>query len=280
MMVRIGALLLAFSLLTVSAETAAAEKVELSGPLVPGGLVTGQVTPGAVVMSNGRTVRVSKDGVFVLGFGRDAKRQQTIEIQGPDGFIYTKDMSLSKRDYKITRIDGLPNRKVTPKPEDLKRIRADNAGIGRVRKLDTDYQGFLTGFQWPVKGRISGVFGSQRVLNGKPRNPHNGVDIAAPSGTPIVASASGSVALVHEDMFYSGKTVMIDHGHGLSSVYIHMSKISVKQGQSLKRGDKIGEIGMTGRATGPHLHWGISLFGTHLDPMLIVAGRTDVTEAK
>lgn len=277
---RTGAVLLTYLLLATSIGHAAAQKVDLSGPLLPGGLVSGKVTPGASVNSNGRTVRVSDDGIFVLGFGRDAKPRQTLEIHDPDGFTYTQDIQLSKRSYKITRIDGLPGRKVSPKPEDLKRIRTDNAGIGRVRKLDSATLGFLSGFQWPVPGRISGVYGSQRVLNGKPRSPHNGVDIAAPSGTPVLASAAGTVALIHEDMFYSGKTVMIDHGHGLSSVYIHMSKISVKMGQSLGQGDKIGEIGMTGRATGPHLHWGISLFTTHLDPMLIVAGRTDVTEAK
>ncbi len=265
---------------TLSTGVDAAQKAVLSGPLLPGGLVTGQVAPGDKVSLNGRPVRVSTDGIFLMGFGRDAQPQQTVEIQAASGFTFTQDIQLKKRTYKITRIDGLPARKVTPKPEDLKRIRNDNAGIGRVRKLDSATVGFLSGFQWPALGRISGVFGSQRFLNGKPKNPHNGVDIAAPTGAPVVATAAGRVVLVHQDMFYSGKTVMIDHGHGLSSVYIHMNKIAVKDGQILNRGDKVGEVGMTGRTTGPHLHWGVSLFGTHLDPMLMVTGRTDITTAE
>ncbi len=254
--------------------------VTLEGTLMPGGLVTGKAAPGSKITLDGAPVRVGPDGTFLLGFGRDAKLNQKLDISAPDGFTYTEDLKLAKRDYKITRIDGLPGRKVTPRPEDTKRIQADNAGIGRVRKLDSDTQGFLTGFQWPTTGRISGVFGSQRVLNGKPRSPHNGVDIAAPEGAPVLATAAGTVALVHQDMFYSGKTVMIDHGHGLSSVYIHMSQIAVKEGQHVEKGEQIGAVGMTGRATGPHLHWGISLFRTHLDPMLIVAGKTDVTVAE
>ena len=263
-----------------SGVTKAADKAQLQGVLMPGGLVTGLVTAGSNVMHEGKPVRVAKDGTFLIGFGRDAKLSQKLEIKDPNGFTYTQDIKLSKRTYKVTRIDGLPGRKVTPKPEDLKRIKTDNAGIKRVRRLDSQNQDFLTGFQWPATGRISGVFGSQRILNGKPRNPHNGVDVAAPQGAPVLAAAAGTVALVHSDMFYSGKTVMIDHGHGLSSVYIHMSKITVKVGQRIEKGEQLGAVGKTGRTTGPHLHWGVSLFGTHLDPMLIVAGKTDVSEAK
>ena len=276
----VAAVLISTILATSSIASQAAERVSLEGPLVPGGLVIGKTTPGATITLDGKPLRVAENGSFLLGFGRNAKQNQTLEINDPNGFVYTKDIILKKRDYKITRIDGLPGRKVTPKPEDLKRIRQDNAGIGRVRKLDSTNQGFTSGFQWPVTGRISGVYGSQRVLNGKPRSPHNGVDIAAPTGAAVLATADGKVALVHEDMFFSGKTVMIDHGHGLSSVYIHMSQIAVSNGQQVRKGDKIGEVGMTGRATGPHLHWGVSLFRTHLDPMLLVTGKTGVTEAK
>ena len=178
-------------------------------------------------------------------------------------------LRITQREYKIQRIDGLPQKKVTPDPASVKRISIENAMIKKVRAVDTDRAYFASGFDWPVKGPISGVFGSQRVLNGKPKNPHNGVDVAAPQGTAIVAPADGVVALVHGDMFYTGKTVMIDHGHGLTSVYAHMSAILVKDGQKVTRGTPIGKIGKTGRVTGPHLHWGVTLFGTHLDPRLL-----------
>jgi len=269
-------LILALIIFVISNATFGADRVSIRGALMPGGLVTGKVAPGSKISIQGKSVRTSLDGVFVLGFGRDAKLNQTIVIIDPSGLTYSQDIKLKSRTYKITRIDGLPERKVTPKLKDIKRIEADNAGIAQVRKLDTEAQNFLAGFQWPTLGRISGVFGSQRVLNGKPRSPHNGVDIAAPKGTSILASAAGKVALVHQDMFYSGKTMMIDHGHGLTTVYIHMRTITVKKGQSVSKSQQVGTVGMTGRATGPHLHWGISLFGTHLDPMLIVTGKTGV----
>ena len=258
----------------------AADRALLKGSLIPGSLIIGKVAPGSKINFHKKTVRVSPDGTFILGFGRNAKLTQSIEILDPNGFTYMQNIKLKKRTYNITRIDGLPGRKVTPNPKDVKRIKANNAGIARVRQLDTKTQNFLNGFQWPILGRISGVYGSQRVLNGKPRSPHNGVDIAAPKGSTVLATAKGTIALVHQDMFYSGKTVMIDHGHGLSSIYIHMSEILVKQGQLVTKGEAIGAVGMTGRATGPHLHWGISLFRTHLDPMLIVTGKTNVKKAQ
>ena len=240
--------------------------VPLQGEMVQGGLLIGRVAPGTPVYVFGKEVRVSSEGLFLVGFGRNSSKQVTLKIGGQVFFL-----TINARVYKTTRIDGLPKTKVTPTdPVDLKRIKEDNDAIRRVRRLNTNSSNFAFGFQWPLKGRISGVFGSRRVLNGVPRRPHNGIDIAAPSGTPIRAAAPGRIALVHQGMFFSGKTVMIDHGHGLTSVYIHMSAINVKKGQRINAGDKIGEVGMTGRATGPHLHWGVSLFQTHLDPELVV----------
>jgi|TARA_B110000967_G_C18902009_1_gene576577 murein DD-endopeptidase MepM/ murein hydrolase activator NlpD len=273
-------MIMALMVFAYSNRVHAADRALLKGSLIPGSLITGKVAPGSKINFHKKTVRVSPDGTFILGFGRNAKLTQSIEILDPNGFTYTQNIKLKKRTYNITRIDGLPGRKVTPNPKDVKRIKANNAGIVRVRQLDTKTQNFLNGFQWPILGRISGVYGSQRVLNGKPRSPHNGVDIAAPKGSTVLATAKGTIALVHQDMFYSGKTVMIDHGHGLSSIYIHMSEILVKQGQLVTKGEAIGAVGMTGRATGPHLHWGISLFRTHLDPMLIVTGKTNVKKAQ
>ncbi len=245
-------------------------QLSLDGPAKQGGLLIGTVTPGASVQVDGQAVRVSPDGHFLVGFGRDAKSKAKVEAVMADGRRLGCPVSVARRSYQIQRIDGLPKRQVTPDPKALARIRADNAAIRAVRKLDTASTDFLAGFDWPLKGRISGIFGSQRVLNGQPRSPHNGVDIAAPTGTPIHAPARGVVRLVHPDMFYTGKSIMLDHGHGLTSVYVHMSAISVKEGQRVAKGDVIGKVGKTGRATGPHLHWGVSLFATHLDPMLLV----------
>lgn len=249
---------------------ASAGQLTLDGNLKQGGAVIGQTDKGSMVSLNGKPVRVSPLGVFLIGFDRDHPSTAELLISHPDGSTTQKTLNIEQREYDIQRIDGLPPSKVTPrKPEDLARIKADNAGIATVRRLDTDWAMYVSRFQWPVKGRLSGVFGSQRVLNGKPNRPHNGVDIAAKPGTEIVAMADGIVALVHEDMFYSGKTVMLDHGHGLNSVYIHMSEILVQKGQRLKKGAPLGAVGMTGRATGPHLHWGVSLFNMVLDPALL-----------
>ena len=259
--------------LTVTAQT----NLGFKGHFIQGGLVIGQTLPGSKVKHGDRLVQVSDTGVFVLGFGRDAPKKDSLGVQLPDGQFILRPLKIRSQTYKTTRIDGLPKRKVTPKAEDLKRIRNDNAKIGKVRRLDTGITDFLSGFAWPVKGRISGVFGSQRILNGKPRRPHNGMDIAAPQGTPVLATSDGIVQLVHENMFLSGKTVMIDHGHGVTSVYIHMNKITVKQGSRVRQGEQIGAVGMTGRTTGPHLHWGINLFKMPLDPKLIVAGEKKLT---
>ena len=250
---------------------AAAGSLSLDGPWVQGGLVIGTTEPGAKVFVDGRSVRVSAGGVFLVGFGRDAKAALSLRIVHPDGSATDKSLSVARRDYPEQRIDGLPDRQVTPSPEDLKRIKADNAKIAKVRVRDSDRADFTSGFAWPARGPVSSVFGSRRILNGKPRRPHNGVDVAAPRGSTVAAAADGVVALTHPDMFFTGKTVMIDHGHGLSSVYVHMDDILVADGQRVKKGTPIGIVGKTGRVTGPHLHWGVSLFGTHLDPALLAA---------
>ncbi len=248
----------------------AADTLYLEGPMTQGGLVIGRTDPGARVTIDGRAVHVSAAGVFLIGFGRDAKETASLRIVHPTGGVTERALKVRPRDYPVQRIDGLPERQVTPKPEDLARIKEDYAKIARVRARDSDRPDFASGFTWPARGPVSGVFGSQRILNGKPRRPHNGVDVAAPRGSTVVASADGVVALTHPDMFFTGKTVMVDHGHGLSSVYVHMDDILVRQGQPVKKGTPIGTVGKTGRVTGPHLHWGVSLFGTHLDPALLV----------
>lgn len=243
----------------------------LSGNLVQGGIAVGHVEPGTRVYYGDRAVRVSPEGVFVIGFSRDAAADAVVELRHPAGSIEKRQFTIGKRDYRIQRIDGLPSNKVTPTSQaDLARISKDNALVKAVRKRDDPRTDFTQPFIWPVTGRISGVYGSQRILNGKPKRPHYGVDIAAPTGTPVKAPADGVVSLVHDDMFYSGGTLIVDHGHGISTVYMHLSKILVKTDTRVRQGGVIAEVGATGRVTGAHLHWGMNWFGTRLDPSLLV----------
>jgi murein DD-endopeptidase MepM/ murein hydrolase activator NlpD len=252
----------------------------LSGQLKQGGMAIGNVTPGATVSFDGQPIRVSPEGLFVIGFSRDAGLKSVIEVHQPSGKIEKHPVSIEKRDYRIQRIDGLPPRKVTPSKKDLQRIRKDIALVKKVRKTDDPRTDFTQAFIWPVAGRISGVYGSQRILNGKPKSPHFGVDIAAPTGTPVKAPIDGMVTMVHHDMFYSGGTLIVDHGHGISTVYMHLHKILVKEGQRVRQGDVIAQVGATGRVTGPHLHWGMNWFATRLDPSLLVPPMPQPTPSK
>ena len=262
-----AALLLVAALYAAPAE---AGQLRLEGPLVQGGLVIGHTESGAHVSLDNRAVRVSGDGIFLLGFARDAPMTARLRVEHPDGSVTDRALDVVKRDYKVQRIDGLPERQVTPSPDDMVRVKDDNTQIAQARAKYSDRSDFVSGFVWPAEGEVSGVYGSQRILNGKPRRPHNGIDVVAPRGSPVIACADGIVALVHQDMFFTGKTVMIDHGHGLTSVYVHMDDIRVRAGDKVRKDDRVGSIGKTGRVTGPHLHWGVSLFDTHLDPALLV----------
>ena len=250
--------------------TAWAQPLSLQGPMQQGGLVKGLVSPGTKVFFAGEAVRVSRDGHFLIGFHRDEPSRVSLKLIYPDGEVEERKLEISKRGYAIQRIDGLPKRKVTPNAEDMKRIRAETRLIKQARKLDDDRTDYQSGFMWPTVGRISGVYGSQRVLNGKPRRPHFGIDIAAPKGTPVLAPADGVITLAHPDTYFNGGIIALDHGHGLSSWYSHLSKLLVKKGDKVKRGAKIAEVGSTGRSTGPHLDWRINLFERRLDPSLLV----------
>ncbi len=244
--------------------------VTFTGNFVQGGLAYGHAAPGAKVTLDGRPMHVSPAGEFLLGFGRDAAPAATVEVVYADGKHETRTVAVSPRKWDIQRIDGLPEKQVTPPPEVLQRIKDEIAEVAAARNRDTDEMLFKTGFIWPAQGPISGVYGSQRILNGQPRTPHYGLDIAAPPGTPIVAPADGIVSMINADMYFTGKTLMLDHGYGLSTTYSHMSAITVKLGQRVKRGEMIGRVGATGRVTGPHLDWRINLYDIRLDPALIV----------
>lgn len=235
-----------------------------------GALIIGRTDPGATVKLDGNPVRVSKDGVFLLGFGRDAPTQAQLDAVFSDGSRIRRDLQVAQRTYNVQRIDGLPPSKVSPSEKDMVRIRKDIAQVRKARARDDAREDFLGGFAWPVKGRISGVYGSQRILNGEPRRPHFGVDIAAPVGTIVRAPADGVVTLTHKDMFFSGGTLIVDHGHGLSSTFMHLNAILVKEGRHIHQGDVIAEVGATGRVSGPHLDWRMNLRGRRLDPQLLM----------
>jgi len=244
--------------------------LELEGRLVQGGLLFGRTEPGARVELDGRAVRVSPDGRFVVGFNRDAGPESLLRVSFADGSEAKRQLAIASREYEIQRIDGLPQEQVTPPEAVLARIRAEQALINEVRALDRPEALFASGFVWPAQGPISGVYGSQRILNGEPRQPHYGVDIAAPEGTPVVAPADGVVALVHPDMYFTGGTVILDHGHGLTSAFLHLKEILVRQGQRLRQGEPLATIGATGRVTGAHLDWRINWFDVRVDPALLV----------
>lgn len=255
-----------FFLVLLTALPAAAGTLELDGQLRQGGLVFGTTEPGAAVRLGERNVRVSPKGRFLLGFGRDAPGEAQLVVTFPDGTTESRTLRIEKRTYDIQKIDGLPSKMVTPPEDVLARIQAENAQIAKVRKVDRPEALFESGFVWPATGRISGVYGSQRVLNGTPKRPHYGVDVAAPVGTPITAPADGVVVLAERDLYYTGGTVILDHGHGLTSAFLHMKDVLVEVGVRVRQGEPIGTLGATGRATGPHLDWRMNWFDQRLDP--------------
>ena len=259
---------------------ACAGSLILEGSFTQGGLIRGQTDPGTKIVIDDRHVFVSGQGQFLIGFGRDAAARSKLIAIFPDGAREARALKIVKRHYQIQRIDGLPPHQVTPSPEGLDRIRTESAMIRKARQVVTEAPHFLSGFTRPATGPLSGVFGSQRILNGKARSPHGGIDIAAPAGTIVTVPADGVVSLAHSGMFFTGMTVMIDHGHGLSSIFAHMRKIFVRRGQRVARGAPLGEVGATGRVTGAHLHWGINLFNTRLDPQLLTGPIAPAGAAK
>jgi len=261
--------------------TISGEDHRLSGQAVQGGMMVGSTSPGSQVFQDGQAVRVSAQGDFLLGFTRDAPAESVLTIKLPSGKIIKRSLKVAAREYQIQRIDGLPKAKVTPrKPEDLARIRRDIAEAKKARARDDDRQDFLAGFEWPVQGPISGVYGSQRILNGKPRRPHYGVDIAVPVGTPVRSPAPGIVTLAVPDMFFSGGTLIIDHGHRLSSSFLHLSKLHVDVGDRVEQGDLVAEVGATGRVTGAHLDWRMNLRDRRIDPQLLVPAMPEAVSRK
>ena len=261
---------LVFAILLLVSPIAIAGELKLSGEFSQGGLIVGWATPGASITLDGNRISQARSGEFLLGFARRADRMSQLNVIFADGSTAQRKLTIKQRKYDIQRIDGLPKRKVTPSAEDLARIKNERTLIDRARKTKVAEPLFAAGFGRPVNGRISGVYGSQRILNGQKRRPHYGQDIAAAQGTKIKAASAGVVIFAHPGMFFNGKTVIINHGLGLLSTYIHMNTVEVKVGEHVAKGQTIGEVGQTGRATGPHLHWGLTLNKTPLDPALII----------
>jgi murein DD-endopeptidase MepM/ murein hydrolase activator NlpD len=247
-----------------------AAEVTLKGPFIQGGLIFGQAQPGAKASLDGRPLRMTADGRFIFGFGRDAAAKATLEVAAPDGSVTTQELEIGRRDYDIQRIDGIAKDYVSPPEEVLARIRADSEAAAKARAADRPETDFDSGFTWPALGPISGVYGSQRILNGEPRQPHYGVDIAGPVGTPVTAPADGVITLAHPDMYFSGATLIIDHGHGLSSTFLHLEKIEVMEGQRVRQGEVVALMGKSGRVTGPHLDWRMNWRDERIDPTLLV----------
>ena len=239
----------------------------------PGALVRGVAdSPGTTISLDGKPLKISPNGDFVFGLGREATGSIDISWQAA-GKSGLKSYTLPSREYDIQRIDGLPQNMVTPDEAVLTRIRKDNQQVAQARAGDSDFSYFMQSFIWPAEGPLSGIYGSQRVLNGEPRRPHYGVDIAAPTGTPVIAPADGVVTLFVPDMYFSGGTLIIDHGHKVSSTFIHLHKAHVKEGDAVKQGQLIAEVGATGRVTGAHLDWRINWGRVRVDPQLLVPER-------
>lgn len=244
--------------------------LKLKGEPVQGALIIGQTNPNAVVFVGDNKMAMTPEGYFIFGFGRFDDQDKIVSIKH-QGQTYKTTVPVMAREFPTERIDGLPANKVNPPAERLARIAKESAQVKQARGVWSEQKAFLESFVWPAEGRVSGVYGSRRILNGEPKRPHYGMDIANVTGSTVIAPASGVVTMAVNDHYYTGGTIIIDHGYGLNTTYLHLSQVNVTEGQVLEQGQKIGEIGATGRATGPHLDWRLNI-GTslRLDPQLII----------
>lgn len=259
-------------------QTAAAtqDDLQLKGTLEQGALLRGRVAPGTKIVLDGTPLQVSPQGAFAFGFEREAPLQHTLTMTYADGRTATCELTIAQRQYRISKVNGISQKIMQPDPRDVARAAKDSAMVKQARAVSSGEAGFAEDFIWPLTGRISGVYGSQRVYNGKPGNPHYGVDVAAKTGTVVVAPADGVITLAVPDMFYSGGTVIIDHGYGVSSTFLHLSKLYLQVGDRVKQGQKVAEVGATGRASGPHLDWRINWYQMRLDAASVVPSMDKV----
>jgi len=255
---------------SASANAPVDTRVVFPASVQQGSLVLGKVPANAAVRYGTRELRPTNYGTVVFGIGRDEKGPVRVDITTADGRTQTASIAVTPRDWPVENVRGVPPRTVEPPPDIAARIEREQAQVTAARVRDDDRPDFAQAFVWPVKGRISGRFGNQRVYNGVPKSPHSGMDIAAPTGTPVLAPASGVVTFAAPDLYLTGGTLLLDHGHGVSSNFLHLSRIDVKVGDRVQQGQVIGAVGATGRATGPHLHWGMNWFDVRVDPLLVL----------
>ena len=254
----------------VAAEDPLSKPVVLSGQVSQGGLVVGRILPDEKVFVEGLQLATTEEGIFLLGLGRKADEIIELTIVGQDGSASLHQLPVAQRTYRVQKIEGVPQRTVTPDEKDLARIQRDALMVKQSRQLVSSRTDFLSGFVRPLNGPVTGVYGSQRVYNGVPGSPHYGIDYAAPTGTLVAAPAPGRVIFAHPDLFYSGGTLIIDHGFGLSSTFLHLSEILVTKGDQVARGESVAKVGATGRATGPHLDWRMNWRDVRVDPQLVL----------
>ena len=243
---------------------------ELNGEIIQGALIVGKEQADKSIYVNNQKIKLSKNGIFVFGINYNQVGNVVIESVDKNNQIISKTYKIKKRQYKIQKVDGLHEKMVTPDQESLELIKKENNLIKNAQLINSDFEFFSSGFSKPVDGVISGVYGSQRILNGKARSPHLGIDIAAPKGTDIKSPADGYVTLAENGFYFTGGSIILDHGHGVSTMYAHLDVILVKKNELIKKGQVIGKVGSTGRATGPHLHFGVNWFDAKIDPELIL----------
>ena len=261
-------LILAFMTMMVLASRTATALEIFSGHATQGGMVIIKTDPLANLTIDGQTLAVAKNGLAVIGFHRDDIAPVDVVAQYPDGRHDTLTLTPTPREFEEQRIDGLPQNMVTPPQDVLDRIARDREEVSQARAITSDLNGWQQDFIWPSHGIITGIYGSRRILNGQPRAPHYGIDIAAAIGTPVKAPADGVITMV-DDLYFTGITIIMDHGHGISSTFLHLDKANISVGMAVKQGDIIGEVGSTGRSTGAHLDWRINWFTKRLDPALL-----------
>ncbi|HEY9034123.1 MAG TPA: M23 family metallopeptidase [Pseudomonadales bacterium] len=250
----------------------AAEPVRLQGELVQGAMIVGHAPAGSQIRLNDTVLRQSAAGYFVFGLDRDAEPGQLLQVDLPDGRQWQQQLRIKARDYRLQHVTGVDDRLVSPEkpPETWQRIREESAQIREARAGHVELEAFRQAFRWPIIGPVTGVFGSQRVYNGRPGRPHYGVDVAAPVGAQVNAPADGLVTLVHDNMYYSGGTLIIDHGYGISSSFLHLSDILVKPGERVSQGQPVARVGSSGISSGPHLDWRMNWYTQRIDPQTLV----------
>ena len=243
---------------------------QLTKQFFQGALIVGKTAPENKVMLNGKAIKVSAKGDYALGFSRDEKNNSELVIISPNGQREKTTLTPLKREYNIQKVEGIAKKIMNPNKKANIRAGEDNKKISAARKVDSDLTAFAQGFVAPIDGIITGVYGSQRYYNGVPKRPHYGLDYAGKKGDPVKSPADGIILMYVPDMFYSGGTMIIDHGHGVSSTFLHLSDSYVKVGDKVNKGQLVAAVGSSGRATGPHLDWRINWFNMKLDPALVL----------